>query len=751
MIFACVKTIHRSLGEHQTKYVWKEIRQSPTLLALFGQLDHLKQSCLEQEQRYSKYRWSEIDGAPFAPNLQQIVKQAIIGGHLNILEWAYQRYYPHVHELFDGLANHAIDKGHVHIVRYLGHTLPAGHKAFHNLPTSSHMYEISSDMLQCLIHEVFRIPLPYQHNIPERLKRLLNLNERCCTNVISSLSLWCCKSLELIKYLHTNGLPIMKETVNAAAKANELEVFRYLEIECKLGKHIKAAAMDIAAGAGSLKIVRYLHENRNEGCSEYALSDAATQGHLDVVRYLQEKRGNKCNLEVALERAIIHGHLSIVEYLHRLTPNGCRHWMFKSAAEAGHHQVVKFLCDNQSNDQIRYASSDLLLIDSPLVLDILDRRLPNMVWPRYILSQAFKQRKIDIIDYLVNNQQQHLGKWVDLKVIGKSMRLEDPSYFFKLVQYLPGGEYALSETFSLIQMAPFCQHRTILDYVYKESIKYNCSFTLPTFIRYIRGGRMAKVELESLHYFNVKGDLKSKSHELFESALDSNRMDIVLYVVDTFEYSIFRRADVFDKAIISGSVETLCRFISRNEGQLPWTYTLYSDAVNDSILKGNKKMIRFLAGTPHCYKVEFEAQHSFNTYMSKKHTDIDRDPNKVARFIDYMLKNHEIEAQQSWFKHGDLFNLDATISLWEAGCTTYDLGVAFNGLKQQHTDVLRFVHFNFPKEMILSDQTTPFISKRLSYMFERMEKHPVSNDLVNKFLIKDDKQKVSNKVLSVSH
>ena len=40
----------------------------------------------------------------------------------------------------------------------------------------------------------------------------------------------------------------------------------------------------------TLHIVRWLHENRNEGCTENALDDAAEEGHLDVVRWLGAHR-----------------------------------------------------------------------------------------------------------------------------------------------------------------------------------------------------------------------------------------------------------------------------------------------------------------------------------------------------------------------------------------------------------------------------------------------------------------------------
>ncbi|CAN0277170.1 unnamed protein product, partial [Discosporangium mesarthrocarpum] len=45
-------------------------------------------------------------------------------------------------------------------------------------------------------------------------------------------------------------------------------------------------AMDSAAGNGHLEVVKWLHQNRSEGCSWQAMDEAATNGHLDVVSFL---------------------------------------------------------------------------------------------------------------------------------------------------------------------------------------------------------------------------------------------------------------------------------------------------------------------------------------------------------------------------------------------------------------------------------------------------------------------------------
>lgn len=48
--------------------------------------------------------------------------------------------------------------------------------------------------------------------------------------------------------------------------------------------------MDEADGKGRLEVVKWLHENRKEGCTAKAMEAAVANGHLEVVKYLCENR-----------------------------------------------------------------------------------------------------------------------------------------------------------------------------------------------------------------------------------------------------------------------------------------------------------------------------------------------------------------------------------------------------------------------------------------------------------------------------
>ena len=53
--------------------------------------------------------------------------------------------------------------------------------------------------------------------------------------------------------------------------------------------------MDRAAAGGHLDVVRWLHENRTEGCTTRAMDRAVDYGYLDVVRWLSSNRAEDCS------------------------------------------------------------------------------------------------------------------------------------------------------------------------------------------------------------------------------------------------------------------------------------------------------------------------------------------------------------------------------------------------------------------------------------------------------------------------
>ena len=97
-----------------------------------------------------------------------------------------------------------------------------------------------------------------------------------------------------------------------------------------------------AAMNGHLDSIKWLHENRDEGCTRDIMDRAAERGHLDIVTWLHENRKEECTT-CAMDDAAEHGHLDVVIWLHEFREEGCTEDAMDGAAANGHIDVVAYL------------------------------------------------------------------------------------------------------------------------------------------------------------------------------------------------------------------------------------------------------------------------------------------------------------------------------------------------------------------------------------------------------------------------
>jgi hypothetical protein len=82
-------------------------------------------------------------------------------------------------------------------------------------------------------------------------------------------------------------------------------------------------AMNWASENGYRDVVKWLHENRNEGCTKSAMNWASINGHLDVVQFLHFNRNEGCTtlaMDWAIANALRTGHCDIVKFLKQHYP-----------------------------------------------------------------------------------------------------------------------------------------------------------------------------------------------------------------------------------------------------------------------------------------------------------------------------------------------------------------------------------------------------------------------------------------------
>ncbi|KAI8851629.1 ankyrin repeat-containing domain protein [Chytridium lagenaria] len=103
--------------------------------------------------------------------------------------------------------------------------------------------------------------------------------------------------------------------------------------------------MDQACARGHLEVLRYLHDNRKEGCTKTAMDRAAANGHLDVVKFLHNERNEGCSKR-AMNRAAAGGHIDVVKFLHEFREEGCTPDAIDHASRES-LEVVQFLFKNR--------------------------------------------------------------------------------------------------------------------------------------------------------------------------------------------------------------------------------------------------------------------------------------------------------------------------------------------------------------------------------------------------------------------
>ena len=147
-----------------------------------------------------------------------------------------------------------------------------------------------------------------------------------------------------IGYLHgivySTNLTFTENAMDLASQYGNLDVVKWLHKNREEG--CTTNAMDCAADKGHLDVVKWLHENRKEGCSIWAMNWAARNGHLDVVKWLHKNREEGCT-DDAMDDAAASGHLDVCKWLHKNRNEGCKAWAMTFAAEAGHLSIVQWL------------------------------------------------------------------------------------------------------------------------------------------------------------------------------------------------------------------------------------------------------------------------------------------------------------------------------------------------------------------------------------------------------------------------
>ncbi|EGG18665.1 ankyrin repeat-containing protein [Cavenderia fasciculata] len=278
---------------------------------------------------------------------------AALNGHLNILQWLRNN-------RTEGCSTNAMDNAKsLEIVKFLH----VNGKTCTTLAIDNACLKGDLDIVQFLFEN--RTEGCTQHAIIndcksgnfDLIKFLLNARNQVCTPeaVDSAIKKKC--SLEIIKYLDKectiNGL---KHTFKND-RLDTLDLIQYLYQRFpKTTNTWDALTFDLAAVAGKLDIVKFLHENK-KACTIKTMDHAAEFGNLDIVQFLHFNRTEGCTIQ-AMD---ISKNLEVIKFLHFNRTEGCTTKCMDNAARRGDIETVEWLHKNRTEgctDQALWESNN---------------------------------------------------------------------------------------------------------------------------------------------------------------------------------------------------------------------------------------------------------------------------------------------------------------------------------------------------------------------------------------------------------
>ncbi|POM66369.1 Hypothetical protein PHPALM_17773, partial [Phytophthora palmivora] len=269
--------------------------------------------------------------------------RAARNGHLDIVKWLHAT---DINLYCPAAMNRAAEFGHLHVVKWLHENRPEG---------------CSTEALDCACHLGHLDVAKWLYaNRREgcgkwamdlaascgHLHVLLGIGQ-CCT---PGINLYCPAAmnraaefghLHVVKWLHENRPEgCSTEALDCACHLGHLDVAKWLYANRREG--CGKWAMDLAASCGHLHVVKWLYQDLHKCCSSWALDSAARQGHLDVVKWLHSNQTEACTAE-AMSSAAANGHIDVVRWLHHNRSEGCDPTALNRAIAGGHLEVAMFL------------------------------------------------------------------------------------------------------------------------------------------------------------------------------------------------------------------------------------------------------------------------------------------------------------------------------------------------------------------------------------------------------------------------
>ncbi|RHZ00560.1 hypothetical protein DYB37_013719 [Aphanomyces astaci] len=158
--------------------------------------------------------------------------------------------------------------------------------------------------------------------------------------------------LDVLRFLHANRSEGCTElAMDLACEHGHLEVARWGLNEHRSWEGFTECAFDKAAGTNHVIIVELLHFELDAPSTEKTIDLAAENGHVGMVQWLRKHQSSQCCSEKTLGMAAAKGHLDVMEWLHANRSEGGSPCGFTGAAAAGRMDVMQWLVAHRPDEK----------------------------------------------------------------------------------------------------------------------------------------------------------------------------------------------------------------------------------------------------------------------------------------------------------------------------------------------------------------------------------------------------------------
>ncbi|EGG18670.1 hypothetical protein DFA_04166 [Cavenderia fasciculata] len=274
--------------------------------------------------------------------------------------------------------------------------------------------------------------------------------------------------------------------------------------DCSVVSHYNTLSSRIA-GHGNIDLLKFLISTYPDLPLQETFKSAAEAGHLNIIEYLNNTTKHAFCCKAVMDIAAANGHLNVVDYLHRNRTEGCTIYAMTIAAQNCHLNVVQYLHQNRiegcNKEAIDIASENCHF---NIVKFLIENRTEGC--SKDAIDNASKNGHLNIIQYLDSK-----GK----KCTTNAIDWASQNGHFEIVKWLYNNKNSGASKFAM----NYAANLEILEYLH--NIGQSCSTTAMD--------NAAKIDLEMVKFLHTKRTEGCTTNAI-DNASKNGHLNIIKYL-----------------------------------------------------------------------------------------------------------------------------------------------------------------------------------------------------------------------------